>query len=258
MPHSIPVRISVNDGPVTLANGCRTGVSASCPLWDSIVGFEEFPADAESAFYKITLEKPVSDFSNVRRAEQELTEALLSVAAAWPFSGGSHLMLENRTIILSHNFSSNAAIVEERLMEDSGSRIVSAHSTGNIGFGSTYAQPPLALAARIAVHMREDFETSQLLGYYQKAYSDTFSWFIHLYKILDVLKRIYPNSTRASLGIDLKEWTAFESLLNTHDLRHPPKKIGEPEISNLDKGRLYSMTRRWISAHLVKKGLTVI
>jgi hypothetical protein len=256
MSETLSVRLSLRDDPVVLESANLAGVSASHVLWDGMVASEYFPPMAESAFYIVTLEKPVEDPSDVFRVEQELTDALLSIAAAWSFSGGSHMVLESRHLILSPRFESNAAVVEQELLARTGQRRLTSGTKVSFEVLATYARPPLASAARIASYMQADFQTSQLLDYYQRAYADRSLWFVHLYKIREVIKSIYRSpAKRGALGFKNSDWRAFGCLLNAHDLRHASRDRKAPAIASTDIDRLYAIACRWISAHLVNVGL---
>jgi hypothetical protein len=259
MSQPLSIRLSLKDGPVVLRSANAAGVSASHALWDGMVASEYFPAKAESAFYVVTLEKPVEDPSDVYHVEQELTDALMSIVAAWSFSGGSHMVLESRQLILSPRFESNAAAVEQELLVRTGQRRATSDGKVNFEVLATYARPPLATAAQIASRMHLDFPTSQMLNYYQRAYADRSSWFVHLYKVRDVIKSIYSSpAKRRALGFKSSEWGDFGRLLNAHDLRHASTDRNALAISYADMDRLYAIARRWISAHLSNAGLPVV
>jgi hypothetical protein len=132
----------------------------------------------ESANYVIKLNKTVKAAADVRSVEQELIEALLVIAAAWPFSGGSNLVLDSHRQIHSRRFESNALVIEQALLKGAGRSRLSGENAMNVESVATYAQPPLSSAVRIGQHARTDFRSWQLLHYYQRAYADKSSWFV--------------------------------------------------------------------------------
>ena len=110
------VRISVREGPVILLDAPATGVTGTYPLWNGASATEFFPLPGKEHFYDVTLEKPVTHAREVRPAEEELTNALLLIAAAWSFSGGSYMAIQRRQVISSSAFRSNADEVERQLL----------------------------------------------------------------------------------------------------------------------------------------------
>jgi hypothetical protein len=259
MSEPMPVELSFTDGPVFLRNGHGWGVSTTCDLWDGIVGSEYFPPTLESASYVIKLNKTVKAAADVRSVEQELIEALLVIAAAWPFSGGANLVLDSRRQIHSRRFESNALVVEQALLKGTGRSRLSGESAMNVESVAAYAQPPLSSAARIGQHARTDFRSWQLLHYYQRAYADKSLWLIHLYKIADVLKRLHGTSAkRTQFGIESTDWQQFERLLNTHDLRHASERAKQPPISAGDITRVFEIARQWILTYLRTQRLPVV
>ena len=88
------VCLALTVGPICGLGDAR--IEAAYPLWDSIIATESFPpgAGASGANYVLRLKKEVSPASEVRQAENGLAKALQMLAAAWPFSGGSYLIIE--------------------------------------------------------------------------------------------------------------------------------------------------------------------
>lgn len=128
-----PLRIRVADGPVVLRNAPDSGVNASYPLWDDICASEFFLPGVEFAYYVVALEKLVKHANQARLVEKELIEALLLIAAAWSFSGGSHLKIDTHKLISAPRFESNAGAVEQPL--------ITSDTFGPLETLSTYANP---------------------------------------------------------------------------------------------------------------------
>lgn len=248
-----PLRIRVTDGPVVLRNAPDSGVNASYPLWDDIRASEFFPPGVGSAYYVVALEKPVKHANQARLVEKELIEALLLIAAAWSFSGGSHLMIDTHKLISAPLFESNAGAVEQPLL--------TSDALIPLEILSTYVQPPLAFAIPIAKVMLAKPKTRRLVQYYYKASIDprgSPAWFINLYKIRDMIEKIYGKKNHRNLGIQQPDWATFERLLNNHDLRHAPKSDNSPSITRDDVEWLFTTARCWVSSHLKKtEGLIV-
>jgi hypothetical protein len=77
MAEKIPqVRIALKETPIIILSLKGEQVSAEYALWDDIAASEFFPPSVNSAFYILSLEKPVSQASEVWVVEGELIEAL--------------------------------------------------------------------------------------------------------------------------------------------------------------------------------------
>jgi hypothetical protein len=273
MNETAEVRLTLTLGPICGLGDA--GIEARYPLWDSIAATESFPpgAGALGANYVASVRKGISRASEVRLVENELTEALQMLAAAWPFSGGSYLTIETREVICSPCFESNANELEREMLARSGlTKIVSPSSTP-LGWSATYSQAPLSVAARIASSMHTCFQTRMLLHYHQRAViernhpagPDGASWFISLYKVRDFLAAIYGNGKKASakearsaLGIPKPQWDDFGDILNHNDLRHAEISGTAPPISATAQDKLYRTALCWVASYLRTKGLPAI
>ena len=92
------VEIVLKEGPVLIPSLAGSGVDRTCPLWSDITASEFFPPNVESAFYILSLRKQVGDPVEVPRAEGDLVSALRMLSMAWPFSGGSFMVLDSRIV----------------------------------------------------------------------------------------------------------------------------------------------------------------
>lgn len=214
----------------------------------------------------MTPKKEVTQLDDVRRVEDELTKALLKLAAAWPFAGGSHLMIDSRELISSPRFESNANAIEQQLLARDDLKSVKATFGIPVMTGATYAQPPLALAIQIAKLTRVDIPARRLVQYYYRSWidrgpgmeADAGAWCLNLYKVRDLLGKLYKRNAKAKaarvLGIQGKDWDKFGSLLNQNDRRHAELTGISPPISPPDIGWLYDTARMWISSYLHTKG----
>ena len=262
------VCIALTQGPICGLGDA--GIEASYPLWDSIVAAESFPpgAGASGANYVLSIRKGVSHASEVLHAENQLTEALQMLAAAWPFSGGSYLTIETRDVVCSPCFESNADELERELARSDPTNRIGWGPTMPLEWSATFSKAPLRGAADIARLMHCDFQTWKLLHYHQRsvierthsAVQDGASWFISLYKVRDFLSKIYPNDkeVRCALGISSNEWTDFGGVVNNNDLRHAEIKGIAPSIPREVQDKLYRIALRWVASYLRTKGLPAI
>src|SRR3972149_4254961 len=98
------VRIAIKEGPIKIKSLNGNQLNEQYAFWDGIVASEFFPPNVDSAFYVLSLEKSVSIRSEVYIVESELVDAIKLIAWAWPFSGGSFMILEMRKIVLSTRY----------------------------------------------------------------------------------------------------------------------------------------------------------
>ena len=254
------VEITLKEGPVLIPSLAGAGVDRSYPLWDDMSASEFFPSDVESAFYVLSLRKPVLDPEDVSAIEGELMSALRLLAMAWPFCGGSFVVLDSRDVIVSGRFESNAERVRSDLLAASGKRIVQSSATLPFESLATYDRPPLDVASAVAKAATNDYALRKLLtyhqtawvGYYGRARSDRSSWFIDLYKVRDLLSKVYGNDEKATKALDIADgdWRFFGQTLNNNDLRHAEVTGTPPAVPREDIDRLYRLARTWTRSHL--------
>jgi hypothetical protein len=265
---ALPVQIVLKEGPVIIRSLNGAQVNAAYDLWNDIIASEFFPPNTDSAFYILSLAKPVSQPAEVRKVEAELIKALELLATVWPFSGGSFMILETRKVTQTPRHESNAKEIETELLARQGLRHVKSSFTAGYEILATYLQPPLATAVHLAKAMLNDPPLGKLLEYHQRAWveyysrqrTDRSSWFIHLYKIRDLLAKVYGGEvqTRSRLGISKDGWSFFGAILNNNDLRHAEISGIAPTVARQDVDRLYRLARDWIRTHLVNQGLLVV
>lgn len=260
------VRIAVKEGPIKIKSLNGNQLNEQYTLWDNIVASEHFPANVDSAFYLLSLEKSVSIRHEVYRVESELVDAINLIAWAWPFSGGSFINLEMRKLVISPRYESNAKEIEEELLAREGFHQVESNWSATVEIIGGYCQPPLEAAIRIVNAMRRNPALHSLMKYYHQAWLEYYhrhrtersSWFIDLYKIQDVLKEIYcmkKFKEGNALKISKVDWSFFEKTLNNNDLRHAEISGNAPSVTREDVDRLYRLARTWIQSHLIKQGL---
>jgi hypothetical protein len=264
----VSVRISLKDGPVLIPSLNGTAVNGDCPLWDGITASESFPPGVESAYYVLSLEKPVSDAAEVSLAETDLIRAMEILATAWPFAGGSFIAIETRSSVVHPRFESNAKDVETELLARRGLKPVERSMSIACETLATYREPPLRIAAELAKKAFADVGLKKLLEYYHRAWGEYYghghrdgsSWFTYLYKVRDALCKIYrgEEAAKAALNISATAWRCFGKTLNEKtDLRHAEVTVNSSTVSPSDVDRLYRVAREWVVAHLVHQRLPV-
>jgi hypothetical protein len=258
------VRICCTEGPIILHNAPATGIQASYPLWNGASASEFFPPGVSSGYYILTLEKSVTHAREVQPVEEELTHALLLIAAAWSFSGGSYMLIESRAAISSPRIKSNADEIERELLGSGDITAQVQEAPVLVDSLVCYSHPPLAHAIKIARTMQSDYITGQLLKYFHTAWVnrphvDEASWFVNLYKVRDLLQIFYcgEKPARTTLSIRKTEWKHFGVLLNNNDLRHAEITGRAPSVSPVAIEDAYATARRWVTAYLKTKGLTI-
>lgn len=264
----LPVQIVLKEGPIIIRSLNGAQVNAAYDLWNNIIASEFFPPNTDSAFYILSLAKPVSQAAEVRKVEVELIKALELLATTWPFSGGSFMIPETHEVTQIPRHESNAKEIETELLAREGLRHVESSFTANYGVIATYLQPPLATASNLAKAILNDPPLGKLLEYHQRAWveyysrrrTDRSSWFIHLYKIRDFLAKVYGGEvqTQSRLGISKDDWSFFGTILNNNDLRHAEISGTAPSVAHQDVDRLYRLARDWIRTHLVNQRLPVV
>lgn len=244
------------------------GADARYDLWDDIVASEWFPAGTDTGYYLLSLSRPVSSVDNVLQIEAELVSVLKVLTATWPFAGGSFIVLQTREVINSARFESNAHEVSRDLLAQRGIQHVSASTTIAFETLAGYSKFPLADATLVARAGRADVGLRRLLQYHQNAWIGYYGggrvqrseWFIELYKVRDMLKKIYgtERSACAKLGVERGEWKRFGAALNNHDLRHAELRDVVPGLSREEVGNLFRLARKWVAAHLRALGLPAL
>lgn len=163
------VEICLKEGPVLIPSLAGSGVERTYPLWGEMSASEFFPSEVESAFYVLSLRKSVHNAEQVSDVEGELLSALRLLAMAWPFSGGSFMVLDSRDMLASNRFTSNAERVRAELLAASGNCMVSSSVTTCCESLSTYDRPPLDVASAVAKEAATNNGLRRLLTYHQAA-----------------------------------------------------------------------------------------
>lgn len=261
------LQITLQEGPVVIPSIRQAGVDGRSQLWSGITASEFFPSGTDSAFYVLALRKSVSDADQVAAAERDLMAALRMLAAAWPFGGGSFMALDSRDTVVSSRFETNASAVRDQLLAQVGKKTVGASAVVAYESSATYRQPPLALASAIAKAMYSDPALRRLLhyhqdawmGYYRASRSDRASWFIDLYKVRELLKKLHGNEWKAiaRLNVPESDWKYLGRLLNNNDLRHAELTDAVPDLPRSEVDKLFGVARQMVVGQLQVAGLVV-
>jgi hypothetical protein len=191
------------------------------------------------------------------------------------------MSLGTRRVIYSYKYQSNAAELEGTMSKQAGvARVISAANVP-MSWSTTYSQPPLCLAARIARLMHSDFRTRRILHYHQRAVMERAdpssvedaSWFISLYKVRDFFSKVYEEKNKKipgekkimaaeiaqkALGITSDNWKYFGQILNNNDLRHAEISGTAPPVSGDDVAKLYTLALSWVASYLRTKGIPAL
>lgn len=261
------VEVSLKEGPLLIPSLAGLGIKKTYPLENRMSASEFFPPHVESAFYVLSLRKSVHNPGEVSKVEAELVSALRLLATAWPFSGGSFMVLDTRDVVISSRFESNADRVHSELLAAGRKTLIASSVTSVVEALATYEQPPLKVASIVAKTAMRNHGLRKLLAYHQIAWveyyghrqTDRSAWFIDLYKVRDFLKKLYggERAARSNLSITYADWSFFGHILNNNDLRHAEVTGVVPPVASLDVDRLYRLAKTWIQIHLKSLGLPV-
>ena len=240
------------------------GVDGDQPLWNGITAHEYFPAINDSAGYLLTLEKGADSASEVPSVENELVSAMAVLAAAWPFSGGSFLAMEEPIQAKLQPGKSNADNVTAQLLANHGLTQVTATSHFPMEVIATYSHPPLVAAAKIARAMHASPPLSELMTYHQTAWMEYYfhrrgyasSWYANLYNVRDFLQKRFGGEKNAlsTLGFSLTKWKKLGQAVN-NGYRHATGIGTPPKLTGAEVDELFSIARQLVIAYLKHEDL---
>lgn len=177
------------------------------------------------------------------------------------------MVFDVREVLVSDRFQSNAERVYAELLAANEKKVVSSSETLPYMVLGTYDRPPLEFASVVAKAATGNHGVRKLLEYHQAAWEgyycrqpgDRSSWFIDLYKVRDLLKKLYGSEKAAKAGLSIPEgdWKNFGTILNNNDLRHAEITGIVPPISQGNVDYLYRLARTWTSSHLKAVGLPI-
>ena len=189
------------------------GVNNKYDLWEGINGDEYFPKTTGSAFYILKLSKAVERSSEVDEADKLLKDAFKSLAQVWQFASGSRMSLENVVVnrVTDENLNSNAKEVKVTLLTNEGLKQVASIQSAALESCATYYHPPLKIAIDLCLLARGNADLKELFEYHYETHVDSNKWFNHLYKVGDVLKRIFGNDKKLKTALDIidDDWRKF-------------------------------------------------
>jgi len=246
----------VQQGPVRILSLDGRGTCNEFEYGNEIVIREEFPGVEGSAFYFLTLERPVTDADEISSSDEKLRGALQRLTEVWEFAGGSLLGNPQRQRLLSATlppFETNTEEVERNILAAEGLKKVSRTATVPIAWSATYNRMPLETAIKLCRRADKDQHLRRLFQYYHWARIWEERWFVDLYKVRDVLKRKFGNvnKVRDDLGISYWQWRKFGKTLNNYDLRHAiSTPDGNESISKAEIDACRKTARQWIELYL--------
>ncbi len=249
------VTLRIEEGPVQVQANAGTGVDAKYVLEDNLEAHEYYPGGVDSAHYVLTLRAESANAGDVKRQESRLIGALSRLCAVWPFSGGSFLSCEKHLRERIARYVTNAAEVQDQHLALSGKRSVVSRLSMAVELCATYRQFPLEEAVRLDHCCTADPCLAKLCGYYYLARAFDSEWYIHLYKLLDILKERYRGHKKAvsALGLDQDDWSWMERALNDNDLRHGSvKEVHKSKVA--DRSRAFDHGYNFIVTYMKTVG----
>ena len=113
-----------------------------------------FGGPGQSANFRVTASKEVSEWNQVAPAHRSLTAVLEKVRLLWPIVGGLRVEMP---------FVSNQEAVEQALLANEGKRRVSASASCPIEWSGTYSKMPLADAVAALRRLRVESTAGKIL-----------------------------------------------------------------------------------------------
>lgn len=239
------------------------GVDVGIGLWNGIRAVEYFPPIEGSAFYVLTLHKPVQTAEGVDAIEGELKAALLALRRVWQFSGGARLATEQARLHRTEAYESNAEAVRNRLLVAKGQTHVASYTSIPFEVVAGYRCMPLRNAMALATLARSDVRIARLFEYYDDVWNKP-EWYVALYKVREVLQELgggAEKSAQTAFSISSTDWSWFGKILNNYDLRHAPKSQSlnlSAEPSREDVEKVKQMGRSWIKAFIATTGVALV
>ena len=253
----VSIRLVIDNIEIPSLSG--RGADNEVPLWDGIVGREVFPSTEESASYQLTLKKRAARAGEVCKVEAELEKALNKLSHVWHFAGGTMLIPEKTMRQQKELYVSNAKQVEEKLLCMEGMKMVYKDFSYGRNIKNAYRCTPLAHAKLLCEKVADNIKLQKLLKYYYDGIVDGEKWYIHLYKVRDVLRKILgKNQWRDVLSIEQSDLSDFKKILDNNDLRHADVSAIEVEVPEEEITRVKNLARTWVEAYLRHLGLNPV
>lgn len=216
---------------------------------------ESVPAAPASNRYEISVYTDASHSREVLQLHNQLIMILEEIDEVWPIVTGYRLGSSNIKQTDTPGYISNLDEVIAELQGKEGMKSVTSSLSYGWQIWNGYEKPPVADALTLRNACISDPELKKVIGYYRKALENKDYWFVPLYKIKDQLNSIHKKKAKSELGINEKHLSFFESKLNNYDLRHPGKGDKEKPIDDIDKNKLFVISRCWIAKELEFRSL---
>ncbi len=241
------INIKLKQGPIIIKGHSGESIENSAELFDHVIATESFPATRNSAFYFLHLKKEALFSAEVFDIERDLYLNMEKLAHVWHFAGGSILNIGDYTIQSNGLIESNANEIRINLMNKEGINETSRSGLIPMEYTSTYIQPPLKSAVGILNNIQENQDLMRMLKHYYNGRTRQFDWFVQLYMVLDVFKKLFSKANLKK-RINQSEISFFEKKLN--QLRHDQK---DPKINSVDKSKLLRIAYNWIFDYLTAR-----
>ncbi len=249
------VTLQIKEGPVQVQANDGTGVDAKYVIEDNLEAHEYYPGGVDTAYYVLTLRAVSANASDVKLQESRLIDALSRLSAVWPFAGGSFLSIEKHLSERIVQYVTNAGEVQDQHLARRGETGCVSRLSMAVELCATYSQFPLEEAVRLAGRCTADPRLGKLCGYFYLARAIDSEWYIHLYKLLDILKQRYggPKQAVSALGLEMADWSWMERALNDNDLRHGSIKKVTKSIT-ADRNRAVDLGRNLVITYMKTAG----
>lgn len=255
--------VKYEESPVRLLQPIEKDWEYIEELDENIFIKETFPKTDKDGKYSLEIYKKVNDYIQLEEAKNQIIPILYELASVWHFAGGSKILKTKYYTKEELKYSDNFNEINNEFME----KVSSSRLCNSVGLtfsaASTYKCLPLKNALEIFDLIQTNSFCKLLIDFYNKADNDPIAWYVHLYKIKEVLHlnfgNIDPNGKKVkydtvlkdSLDLNEDEINYFgEHLNNRQDTRH--FKIDKPNIVEEEKDRLFKITYSWIQKFIEK------
>lgn len=258
--YSREIEISIEDGPVIVPTLSARGADNQFDLSGGITCHEKFPPSEEPAYYQLSLKKLPQRIEEVAAVENELKNLLIQLSHFWFFSGGTFLRLDTHQRLSKLRYASNAQAVETEFLSSLGLKRVTSSLTISANVIGCYRCMPLKIAIQLCQAAEKDIPMNKMFKYYHEGIIDLQSWFIHIYKIRDVLCKVFGSevAVRSTLQISYSDWKEFGRILNSFDLRHPDITSKPVSLPHEKVNHVRELARQWLIQYLKHKGLATM
>lgn len=221
---------------------------------DHVIAIETFPETKNTGKYALKLQREISQESQIIPQKEKLIGILREFSLVWSFAGGSAMRLRDKTVSYTPRYESNAESLSEIMINRKGLHHVGLEFSVPVSSSGTYHQLPLLMANDIKHSMDDDFYLRMMLEYFNEARLDEYSWFVHIYKIRDILDDAAKDDKqkKGRYGLKKEEYSKFGNILNEkYNLRHARKKHEHiAQISGEEKAFIFRFAREMILRYM--------